>query len=178
MSAGLGPAAIRSNLNTLQIPLISRASSRKNRLPLFCSALLRVSILKGRKHGLRSIVNNAAGQIPPNEKRRSSLAAGAAARRSAQENRRMGINSNRGSVSGAIDLDTIIARSGANTGIAARGVCASACVMLWRNCAVKSAVSHSQIGVQNASGELADGSRTDAYSYGVKPAEEDRITSS
>jgi hypothetical protein len=64
-------------------------------------------------------------------------------------------------------LGTIIARSGANTGIAARGVCVSACVMLWGNGAVKSAVCHSQIGVQNASGELADGSRTDAYSYGV-----------
>ena len=64
-------------------------------------------------------------------------------------------------------LGTIIARSGANTGIAARGVCVSACVMLWANGALKSAAPDTQIGVHNASIELADGSCTDAYSYGA-----------
>ena len=82
----------------------------------------------------------------------------------------MGVQLNGGFLSGAIDLGIIVAGSGANTGVAASGVCASACVMLLANGAVRSAAPDSQIGVHNASVELADGTSTGAYSYATDTA--------
>jgi hypothetical protein len=110
-----------------------------------------------RVYGSRSIVINAAGQIQPNEKAIFT-----------------GWWSCRATFSARKPPDGYLTPTAARCG--ARSIYRplqrhtqerlSACVMLWANGALKSAPD-TQIGVHNASIELADGSCTDPYSYGA-----------
>jgi hypothetical protein len=74
-------------------------------------------------------------------------------------------NSTGGSVPGAMDIGRFIARGHANTGVTASGVCASACVLIWANGAVKSAAPTSHIGVHNTTAN--GGSGNDFVSFGA-----------
>jgi hypothetical protein len=124
-----------------------------------------------RLYGSRSIVIDAAGVIQPNE-RAVFVGWWYSLPRDIQRKKTAGwvFNSSGGILSGAVDLGEIVARSGTNTRVAANGICASACVMLWANGALKSAAPDSQIGVHNASVQLPDGTSTGAYSYATDTA--------
>ena len=103
-----------------------------------------------RLYGAHSIVIDAVGKIEPNE-RSIFVNWWYTLPLDIQNRKTLGwvFNSPGGSVIGALEIGRFIARAHANTGVAANGVCVSACVLAWANGSVKSAAPDSRIGVHN-----------------------------
>ena len=74
-------------------------------------------------------------------------------------------NSPGGSVVGAIEIARFIARGHANNGVAANGLCVSACVLAWANGSVKSAAPDSRIGVHNVTINAANPDQQSAANF-------------
>jgi hypothetical protein len=117
-----------------------------------------------RLYGSHSIVIDAVGRIEGNEA--ELLVTFIRSLPQSVQNRRVAgfvFNSPGGNVSGAFAIAKFIHDHKPNTGVAAGGACASACVIMWATGALKSAAPDSRIGVHNSSLDLSDTDDSESF---------------